>query len=362
MLAKVLGTIAVVAIVAGVTPLTVYAADPLGRYNIDKNGISVSGISSGGYMAQQFHTAHSESLMGVGILAGGPYNCAESTRYPRLLNALNICTNALAIWPYMGPPNVQRAIKDTLNEAGKSTIDTPDNMGNDKVWLFSGTEDALVPRHVMDVVHAYYFEFVDKKNILYVTDVPAPHAMITDDYGNGCMTYRSPYINDCDYDAAGKLLQHIYLDLKAKVPFNPNQIKEFDQTEFFDPSDHSVSMNEAGYIYVPKSCDEGTRCRLHIAFHGCEQYSDMVGDAFYGNAGYNEWAEANNLIVLYPQTRKWTAFAWRTNPKGCWDWWGYSGENYHNKNGKQITAIKAMINRLLGEYVNDPVQVGNFGQ
>ena len=39
---------------------------------------SVSGISSGAYMAGQFQIAHSRLVVGAAIIAGGPYGCAES--------------------------------------------------------------------------------------------------------------------------------------------------------------------------------------------------------------------------------------------------------------------------------------------
>lgn len=45
----------------------------------DLYAISVSGLSSGGYMAGQFHVAHSGNVIGAGILAAGPYGCAQST-------------------------------------------------------------------------------------------------------------------------------------------------------------------------------------------------------------------------------------------------------------------------------------------
>lgn len=41
------------------------------NYNINTDMVSLSGFSSGGYMAVQFHVAFSKLLMGVGILAGG---------------------------------------------------------------------------------------------------------------------------------------------------------------------------------------------------------------------------------------------------------------------------------------------------
>ena len=43
----------------------------LDSYLVDKNRISVSGLSSGGYFAVQFHVAFSRTLMGVGVIAGG---------------------------------------------------------------------------------------------------------------------------------------------------------------------------------------------------------------------------------------------------------------------------------------------------
>ncbi len=56
--------------------------------NIDPDQISVSGISSGGFMAHQFHVAHSEHIMGAGIVAGGPYFCARGS----ILDAVTKCS------------------------------------------------------------------------------------------------------------------------------------------------------------------------------------------------------------------------------------------------------------------------------
>ena len=40
----------------------------------------------------------------------------------------------------------------------------------------------------------------------------------------------------------------------------------------------------------------------HIALHGCQQGQAILGDKYYyAHAGYNEWADTNHIIVLYPQ-------------------------------------------------------------
>lgn len=98
----------------------------------------------------------------------------------------------------------------------------------------------------------------------------------------------------------------------------------------------------------------GRRCRLHVAFHGCQQNADTIGDAFIRGAGYNEWAEANRIVVLYPQAAAVTdrvagiPVGW-PNPRGCWDWWGFTGADFARKSGPQISAVDSMIDRLAGK-------------
>ena len=72
---------------------------------------------------------------------------------------------------------------------------------------------------------------------------------------------------------------------------------------------------------------------------------------FVRHAGYNRWADANRIIVLYPQTiARYGWGGWPTNfvfnPNGCWDWWGYTDALYHTHEGPQIRAVKAMLDRL----------------
>ena len=50
----------------------------LSGYNANISESSVSGISSGAFMAIQFGTAWSSVIKGVGIVAGGPFWCAKA--------------------------------------------------------------------------------------------------------------------------------------------------------------------------------------------------------------------------------------------------------------------------------------------
>ncbi|XP_056425513.1 uncharacterized protein LOC130367135 [Hyla sarda] len=104
-------------------------------------------------------------------------------------------------------------------------------------------------------------------------------------------------------------------------------------------------MDTAGYIYVPASCQSGAVCKLHIVFHGCLQAREKLGDKYARNTGYNQVADLNNFIILYPQAK-----SNMSNPNGCWDWWGFSSYAYANKNGYQMTGVERMMLRTLGQY------------
>jgi hypothetical protein len=322
------------------------SAASLDSFKVDPRAISVSGLSGGAYMAQQFHVAYSSSIMGAGIIAGGPFYCAKGN----VGTALTDCTTPTAL----NPPDVGYSLRVTDAFAGRAEIDAPGYMANARVWLFSGTLDTTVYPIVMQRLFEYYSHYVAPANLFFEHSIPAAHAMVTDNYGGACdhagnnLDPNDVYINNCGYSAAGQLLKHIYGPLKARPAALTGSLVEFDQSEFIDnPPSHS--MNPVGYAYIPADCDDGATCRVHAVFHGCLQYPARIGDKFYRHAGYNEWADTNRVIVLYPQAIN-SDLPPVYNPKGCWDWWGYDDANYARQSGRQMVAVKAMIDRLAAGY------------
>jgi poly(3-hydroxybutyrate) depolymerase len=310
-----------------------FAAEPLLKLGADAANVTVSGISSGGYMAVQFQVAHSRMVHGVAAIAGGPYYCAQGSVWTAYYNCMTP-----GFFTPVPPTTLLKAQTDAL--AQTHAIDPTSNLAGALVWLFSGTRDHTVDTSVVKALSDYYAAF--KAAPVLVADQPAGHAMITQDKGNACSTTKTPFINSCKYDAAGKML--LYL-IGASPPTGPaaGRIVYFDQNEFAGGDAAALSMAAQGYVYVPKAC-ESAACGIHVAFHGCRQDAQEIGERFVQEAGYNRWADANRLIVLYPQTvaRYYPLF----NPRACWDWWGYTGPLYHTKNGPQIRAVKAMIDRL----------------
>lgn len=311
---------------------TAHAADPLPHMQLDPTGTTVSGLSSGAYMAVQVHVANSSSIVGAGVIAGGPYSCAEG----QLHIALNRCMQT-----FLGRPDANALLTRARAIAAAGRIDPLENLAHDRVYLFSGTRDATVTQPVMDAARDFYrLAGIAEQSIKYVDDTAAGHAFIVEETQNACGITESPFINDCDYDQAGDLLRHLYGTLAPAEEMREGNLLTFDQSEFLaDPETHG--MASMGFVYRPSACVEGERCRLHIAFAGCRQTPADIGDLYARTTGFNRWAESNRLVILYPQSS-----ASRGNPNGCWDWWGYDDHAYHTKSGRQMTAIARMAARL----------------
>ena len=62
---------------------------------------------------------------------------------------------------------------------------------------------------------------VPDAQIEYVSDLPAGHALVTEDKGPACDYTGKPYIVDCDYDQAGALLRAEPAVALEKSPMHP---------------------------------------------------------------------------------------------------------------------------------------------
>ena len=328
---------------------------PLSALGADINETTVSGISSGAYMAGQFQLAHGKIVKGAAIVAGGPYGCAQSVFsgaapdagavFLGASRAINGCMqNNLKAW---GVPDPQRLAKKANDLADKNRIDSILHVVNDKVYLFSGAKDQTVQPPIVDAANEFYLKLgVPAQNILFKKDIEAGHGFVTQDEGGACAASSIPYIVDCDYDQAGAILSHLYANLQNPEPkprSNDNNLGtfvEFNQLDYV-PGERDHGLSKTGIIYVPNVCRSAPGCRVHIAFHGCGQNRGAVGGAFTTTTGFAPWADANRLLILFPQVS-----TGALNPTGCWDWWGYTGRDYLTKDAPQISAVRAMLEQL----------------
>lgn len=324
-------------------PLQAFGAEPLPVLNVDPKAISVSGLSSGGFMAVQFQVAFSRLVMGAGILSGGPYDCAEDD--PQRAESVCACTKPPC--SDISAAASARLADITDKRAAEQLIDPIRYLARQRVWVYSGGADTIVPAATTETLLAYYGRFIEAKKIRHKQLAGAQHALPIDAPGNPCSYLGDPFINNCHFDAAHALLAWIYGPLRRRNHSTPSgSTIEFDQGEFI-ATPTKQGMAETGWLYVPRACARGKKCRLHIAFHGCRQYQDYsygghrFGTTFVDQAGYKETADTNNIVVLFPQ-----ATASAANPNGCWDFWGYTNADYATRAGIQMVAVKRMVDRI----------------
>jgi hypothetical protein len=343
-------------VASAMTPTRAEQTVALSGYNASISESSISGISSGAFMAVQFGIAWSSVIKGVGVVAGGPFWCAKADADDfingytlPIMNATGPCMS--------GPPSEPGDLFTKADaKAVSGDIDALQFVSRQKVYIFHGYNDAVVARSVTDATADFYRHYLgesNRGNLFYQTAIGAGHSLVVANDPqvgglNACAENAVPFIDQCGYDQAGIILQHIYGALNA-----PNRgqlsgtMKRFDQSVYVRPDDTSVlSLGDAGYVFVPRECEDGAACRVHIALHGCKQDIGDIDRRFIDDTGYNAWADTNRMIVLYPQTAASSYLP--LNPQACWDWWSYVNheDSYVTKSGAQIRTIKAMLDAL----------------
>ena len=306
------------------------SADPAPALRIDRERITVSGLSSGGHMAHQLHVAYSDLFSGAAIIAGGPFGCAQGS----VMTALARCVRTSG-----GGLSPDEFVEEIRKAAGQGLLADTKHLADDRVWLFHGALDKAVAEDLSVTLQGVYRAFLPAGNIVYVDDVPAAHHFPARDAGHACDASETPFIGRCDYDAAGELLKHLYPGLQAPDGATTETLREVEL-----PGTSGAGLQDKAFLYVPARCAGGREdCALHLVLHGCTQSSAQIGTAFIEQAGYLPWAEANGIVLAFPQVAPSPV-----NPLGCWDWWGYTGADYRWRNGPQMKRVADWVRWLAG--------------
>ncbi len=306
--------------------------EELPQLDLDLSRVTVSGVSSGGFMAVQLHVAYSGVFSGAASLAGGIYECAKGD----VGRSQSVCMS--------GPQNIvtQDHIEIAKAHAQKGEIDSLTNLADDRVAIFASPKDTVIKPVGSDKLAEFYEALVSKPSITRLSNPDAAHGFPTLGYGNQCSMMGTPWLLKCNDDVAGKVLAAIEPGSRAMAARGNQDLSNliyFDQSKLVSISSRMYAW---GAAYIPKSCrTPGAGCGLHVALHGCQMNPDFIQKQFVENAGYNEWAESNKLVILYPQSAKGTL-----NPYGCWDWFGFSGSNYTTKVGPQMQAIRTLMTAI----------------
>ena len=285
--------------------------------------------------------------------------------------------------------DVSLLVEYARQQSALGAIDNVSNIKAHQLYFYRGTHDTCYKTGAEEATLGFYARLTldrgDGNHVAYRGDVASDHAQPTGprypgepEWGGPCGGQgqgkgKGPwsYIEACDYDGAGGVLKHMYGDRKYRAdglkqptgPAKPENLLVFDQSAFWInathpelkspnlPNDGSAGTAAYAYAYVPASCRKQAAatppCRMHLYHHGC---GGPWGSDFYKgvtqNGGFNEWAEANDLVIVYPAMSSWG----RTGQTrgGCWDGYAQTGSDYGLKSGAQISVVHNMITQLAG--------------
>jgi len=315
------------------------AEPPLPVLKLEPSRVAVAGVSSGAYMATQAHLAWSDRIHGAALLAGGPYGCAMAS----LETALGTCMKAEP-----EAPDIAALAALARSRADRGDLALLENLADDPVLVMHGRHDATVAEPVSRAAFDLYRELrggADGEGLMWEGGGEFGHLLPTLATGADCVQGGTPWLGACGIDAAGRMFEALFGQPRREVA--EAAIAEplrFDQNRY-RPDGADAYLTDAGYVYLPPRCAAGEPCGLLVVFHGCQQNDDAIGEALVREAGFNRWADAFDVAVLYPQTR--SSYV-PLNPRACWDWWGFSGSDYDTRSGVQQRWLSAAMDALAG--------------
>lgn len=304
---------------------------------------SVVGVSSGGYMATQLAVAWPERFSGLGVLAAGPWSCAQGS----LSLALNQC-----MMTRRGMPSLDELEARHQRYLGLEQVGSAEALSQLRAYLWHGEEDEVVEPPLGDLLAEQWARWLASPDQLRVARsenaghgwpvrVPSETSAEPQEWGD-CRQGGGSFLLACDEDVAGQMLDWLYPEREASgTGTQGGELIAFDQSEFA-----VKGLADTGYVFIPEGCAAG-ECPVTLALHGCQMNAEAIGDTFIRYSGLNAWAAEHQQIVLYPQTESSMA-----NPQSCWDWWGFAESTWQlspqhdTRNGTQIGALLAMLDRL----------------
>jgi hypothetical protein len=386
--------------------------------------LTISGISSGGFMAAQMGVIYSDQFSGVGLVAGGFYFCAQNHLQNKLKDASNLWIGDLSLYQTqfrapkglalqmfdlvgLSPHNpIYQAVGvcmqnpseailsyDVVSEnQRKYLISAAENIEKQKIFIYQGDNDKVVNPGMKDSLLNFYRHYNVPAENIKISQSSGGHNFPTDHEGEkSCLLQEVPYVASCGLDTAGDTLRHLVSADLTRTENRESNLQFLNSVTQDIPRRLGIprpkSIASYGYLAASPSClQDPDSCSVHVALHGCEM-SDSFDEAFdqkyqksmragypqmrtkeqsilfsplpfieqrtprYGllkfamDSGYLDYVENNKLIVLFPQT--WiTEDNYPLNPKGCWDWFGWTGREYATNQGTEARWLMTWIQEI----------------
>lgn len=295
-------------------------------------------------MASQHAIAFSDRVRGLGHFQAAPFGCSRL-----LKEAARSETNTVATGRTTGDYNHEcqtdaSAAKMAYYVAESfrgGRVANPANLRDRPVWVYAGAKDTIVFPAVGAAAATFYRAL--GSDVRAVTMPGAEHAFATDhdcDVCHRCGYLGRPFVNYCGFDMVGHMLAHVLGELRPRAGWRLGSLRQLSQPPFFPENTTAaqIGMGPTAYAYVPQACAGAGSCRLHVAYHGCSSSVAALGGLdIVLHAGYNGWAEANRLVVLYPQT---------LGPL-CWDWTGTMTTRHTDLYDTRASPQLGTVNRMV---------------
>ena len=233
-------------------------------------------------------------------------------------------------------------------------IDDPRNLSTTPVLLFSGKNDWVVWTSVMRETRQQLASFVPPTLLATNFATRASHVWSIDG-GSSCSCGACPLeigstlccdVNDCAYDLTGETLRHFYGEsVRPRVRARLGGLRWVDQWAHLPPSaeprGNASTLLRWGLAYVPAACEgpASARCRVHVNYHGCTKNSWPERLVWARSIHLNEYAEANALLVVYPQ-----AAGSVSSGEGCFNWASYEDDPlFDTARGVQLQTVSRLV-------------------
>lgn len=253
-------------------------------------------------------------------------------------------------------------VQALTNAAATGSVAPTSHLATARTYLERGSLDTVYMDGSVNRTRDLFLHFAgNASQVFFVAHIPHQHAQLTadpwlstDSCGGSPQPWAPPAMQNCGNDAAGAALQHIYeesLRRPSSLAFqHPENLFQFDQTPYFPAA--WPGLSSIGYVYIPTACQPGgnaTTCKLHVALHGCGMsiWSPQMNTSFVEHTGFNAWADANDMVVLYPQSGGFLEQGLQAPTAqlqaGCFDSYGQTSVEYAFRTGLQMLSIRQMI-------------------
>ena len=313
------------------------ASPPLPRLYI-AGPLTVSGFGAGADFASQFHVAYADTVLASAAFAGQAPSCA-TTRFAGEAVVAGGClaqapgergpgcsglpttgaapcvgcpdgtTLQLDHCKLAGAPNatVVTLVALTAQAAALGLVAPLTHFADfHKVFAFRGARDSECSLQASSAVIDFFVALgVNSRDARLVSNGTAAHGMPTTDPAVPSATCGGPeQLQNCGYDGAGAVFTYLFADLVVPPPGAaavPSNLLEFNQALY--EQGVVAGFAASGLLYVPTRCVAGAHaCALHVVFHGCgQQQAAYANLSFALHAGFAQWADANDFVLLLPQ-------------------------------------------------------------